>query len=84
MLVRIDDIRVCEGERTLGDEETATWLGGFARIPEMPGLHSTLPQMRRLWGLTTAACSVLANALVEQRFLAKTAGDSYVLRQASV
>ena len=50
----------------------------------MPGLHLTLPQMRRLWGLSAPACAVLANALVEQRFLAKTDEDSYVLRRARV
>ena len=70
MLARIDDTRGREWERALGDEETATWLRRVrAEYLEMPGLHLTLPQMRRLWGLSAAACSVLANALVERASL---------------
>jgi hypothetical protein len=80
MLAGTDDIRVRDEERAMGDEETARWLQQVrAEYLEMPGLHLTLPQMQRLWGLSGAACEALVNALVEQHFLAKADDDSYAL-----
>ena len=85
MIAGTHDVRVREGERAMGDKERARWL---ARVREeyleMPGLHLTLPQMRRLWGLSSSACETLVNALVEQHFLAKAGDDSYVLRRSRV
>ena len=36
---------------------------------EMPGLQLTVPQAARLWGLETAACKAVIDALVESAFL---------------
>jgi DNA-binding IclR family transcriptional regulator len=83
MIAGTDDVRVRDGERTMGDKDRARWLQQVRReYLEMPGLHLTLPQMRRLWGLSGSACETLVNALVEQHFLTKAADDSYVLRRA--
>ena len=80
-----DHIRVGEGERAMGEGETARWLQRIrTEYFELPNLHLTLPQMRRLWGLSGSACETLVNALVEQRFLVKADDDSYVLRRTRV
>jgi hypothetical protein len=39
---------------------------------EMPGLHLTERQMRRLWGLDTGTCALLIAALVGSGFLFET------------
>ena len=85
MIAGTHDVRVREGERAMGDKERARWLEQVREeYLEMPGLHLTLPQMRRLWGLSSSACEALVNALVEQHFLAKADDDSYVLRRSRV
>lgn len=43
---------------------------------EMPGLHLTPPQARRLWGLDTDACQAVIDALVACAFLKWTAGGA--------
>jgi hypothetical protein len=45
---------------------------------EMPGLRLTLQQARRLWRLDETACNAVLAALVEARFLARTADGSFV------
>jgi hypothetical protein len=46
---------------------------------EMPGLHLTKAQMRRLWGFDQQTCDLVIDALVAVNFLRKTAQDGYVL-----
>ena len=50
-----------------------------AEYLEMPGLHLTKPQVRRLWGLDEQTCDSLLNALVNARFLTRTQRHDYVL-----
>jgi hypothetical protein len=46
---------------------------------EIPGLHLTRPQARRLWSLDQETCDSLLDALVASRFLRRTERDGYVL-----
>lgn len=46
---------------------------------EIPGLHLTRPQVRRLWSLDDSMCDALLDALVSTQFLEKTPRDVYVL-----
>ena len=50
---------------------------------EIPGLHLTRAQARRLWGLDHETCDALLDTLVATRFLRRTATDGYVLADAS-
>ena len=50
-----------------------------AEYLEMPGLHLTKPQVRRLWNLEPQVCDVLLNSLVADHFLEKTRRDTYAL-----
>jgi hypothetical protein len=45
---------------------------------EIPGLHLTRNQVQRLWGLDTAMCDALLEALVDVRFLRRTHAGAYV------
>ncbi len=54
-----------------------------AEYLEVPGLHLTKPQARRLWSLDETTCDALLEALVDARFLTKTPKDTYVLAGAS-
>ncbi len=45
---------------------------------EMPGLSLTPEQARRLWGLDEIACTAILDALVDVRFLRRTAKGCYV------
>ena len=45
---------------------------------EMPGLRLTCKQAQRLWGLDESTCTQLLEFLVENRFLHRCAGNSYV------
>jgi len=49
-----------------------------AEYLEMPGLHLTRSQVRRLWALDEPACDALLDALVRIRFLRQTRGGGYV------
>jgi hypothetical protein len=40
-----------------------------AQYAEMPGLHLSVDQARRLWSLDLTACRALLDALVAARFL---------------
>ena len=54
-----------------------------AEYLEIPGLHLTRPQVRRLWSLEPAVCDALLDALVAVDFLRKTPRDAYVLASVS-
>lgn len=45
---------------------------------EMPGLKLTEAQARRLWGLDRHTCRLVLAALLERRFLRRTAAGMYV------
>ena len=49
-----------------------------AEYLEMPGLHLTKPQVRRLWGLDTVTCDALLDVLQGVKFLRRTPKDAYV------
>jgi len=49
---------------------------------EMPGLSLTAPQASRLWATDTATTARLLAALVEGRFLRRTAVGKYVRETA--
>jgi hypothetical protein len=44
---------------------------------EMPGLHLTLPQARRLWHLDEHACRSALDELVRARFLVERSNGSF-------
>ena len=44
---------------------------------EMPGLHLTKPQARRLWGLNPDTCDAILDALVASKFLQQTRDGAY-------
>jgi hypothetical protein len=54
-----------------------------AEYLEMPGLHLTKPQARRLWGLNPFTCDALLEALVAAQFLRCTHLGAYVLAGSS-
>ena len=45
---------------------------------EMPDLQLTMAQAARLWGLDSAACRQVIDALVESAFLRWTAGGKII------
>ena len=49
-----------------------------AEYREMPCLHLTKPQVRRLWGLDQETCEALLAALEAERFLRRTDTNGYV------
>jgi hypothetical protein len=61
--------------------ETAQRIQGEYR--EMPGLSLTVQQARRLWNLDETTCAAILNALVDLRFLRKTARGSYIRQDAA-
>jgi len=50
---------------------------------EVPGLHLTKPQVRRLWGLDPSTCDALLDTLVDGRFLRQTSNGTYARVDAS-
>jgi hypothetical protein len=46
---------------------------------EMPGLHLTKPQIRRMWNLDVATCDAVLDALEHEKFLKRTPDQVYVL-----
>jgi hypothetical protein len=48
-----------------------------AEYCEMPGLHLTKPQVRRLWGLDEATVDVVLAVLEDEKFLRRTPDDAY-------
>ena len=49
-----------------------------AEYVEMPGLHLTKPQVRRLWGLDETTADVVLATLEDEKFLRRTSDDIYV------
>ena len=63
--------------RPLGIED---WIRLIqAEYLEMPGLHLTRAQIRRLWNLDPPVCDTLVATLVSSGFLRTTARGAYVL-----
>lgn len=61
------------------DFPMADWLGLIrAEYLELPDLHLTLPQARRLWGLEEALTQAVFAALVDAGFLTQTRTGAYV------
>lgn len=65
----------------MSDEEVIDkYLGMIqAEYREIPGLHLTRPQARRLWSLEPHVCDALLDALVAVDFLRRTPRDGFVL-----
>jgi hypothetical protein len=53
-----------------------------AEYLEVPGLHLTLSQAQRLWGLDDLTSSIVFDALVEAQFLKRTRSGAYALVNA--
>ena len=49
-----------------------------AEYLEMPGLHLTRDQIRRLWNLDEGTCDTLLQDLIEGEFLRRTPKGAYV------
>ena len=65
--------------QTSGDRMTAAWLQIVrGEYLEIPGLNLTRGQVQRLWGLDETTCDAVLTALVDARFLKRTAADAYV------
>ncbi len=64
----------------INDRSVVEWLDLIqAEYLEIPGLHLTRSQVRRLWSLDEHLCDALLDALVDARFLSRTAKNAYVL-----
>ena len=50
-----------------------------AEYREIPGLHLTKSQVRRLWGLDPQTCDEVLNTLIDAAILKKTAAETYAL-----
>lgn len=50
---------------------------------ESPGLTLTLDEAKRLWGLGAAQCQDLLDALVDARFLKRTAHGAYARNEGN-
>jgi hypothetical protein len=46
---------------------------------EMPALHLTKPQIRRMWNLDVATCDAVLDALEREKVLRRTSQETYVL-----
>ena len=67
----------------LHDATLKDWLRIIrAEYLEVPGLHLTKAQIRRLWGLDVETCDRLLDALLESRFLRRTKTDRYARRDS--
>lgn len=55
-----------------------------SEFTEMPGLHLSKCQARRLWNLDSRSCGVIFEALKASHFLRRLANDSYVRADARV
>jgi hypothetical protein len=55
-----------------------------AEYREMPGLQLTEPQMRRLWGLDAATCTVIIATLVGAGILCETPKHGFALSATSM
>ena len=61
------------------DDDLTGWLRMIqSEYFELPGLHLTRRQVRRLWGLDPQRCDMLLDMLEASHFLRRTVDDSYV------
>jgi len=68
-----------EAEMVAGQATAADWLQLIrGEYLEIPGLHLTRDQVRRLWGLDEVTCDALLEALVEEGFLRRTRTGAYI------
>jgi hypothetical protein len=68
-----------EAKMVAGEATVADWLQLIrAEYLEIPGLHLTRDQVRRLWGLDDATCDALLEALIEEGFLRRTRMGAYI------
>jgi len=73
------------GKATSGASMDAIITRIRSEYREMPGLHLTFDQMRRLWMLDSRTCRTLVEKLVDAQFLKATRDGHYVrcdLRQS--
>lgn len=64
---------------TIAHDTAVDWLKQVqAEYLEMPGLHLTPEQARRLWRLDATTSHAVLEALVDARFLRRTDRGSYV------
>lgn len=66
---------MCEADYAFG-ELLARVRGEYL---EMPGLHLTVPQAIRLWGLNAVVSEALLSCLVASGFLRRTARGTFAL-----
>ena len=60
-------------------EEFNDWLHLIqSEYAEMPGLHLSLRQAQRLWGLSALSCQALLDSLESKGLLRRTADGNYV------
>ena len=50
---------------------------------EMPGLHLTLAQARRLWDLDSEQCRAVLQVLLDDGFLSRTKEGAFVARSSA-
>ena len=66
-------------------DQSSEWLPLVrAEYLEMPGLHLTRAQMRRLWGFDEPTCDGVLRALTSTNFLRRSSRDGYILSDASL
>jgi hypothetical protein len=67
-----------KAETIAADTTLEDWIHVVrAEYLEMPGLHLTRDQVRRLWALDDVTCNALLIALVEAHFLRRTPFGTY-------
>lgn len=55
-----------------------------SEFTEMPGLHLTFEQLRRLWHLSDADCQTVLNVLLDEGILARDERDLFCLQHTRV
>jgi hypothetical protein len=74
-------ISTMRGAMMTSEQKTTTeWTRLIeAEYLEMPGLHLTKPQVRRLWGLDPQTCETVLSELIDEEILKKTPEGTYAL-----
>jgi hypothetical protein len=63
---------------TLATHDVDVWRERIrAEYLEMPGLHLTIRQAQRLWGLDELTCATVLAALEHEKFLHRTSEETY-------
>lgn len=84
MALDMHERRPAEAARRMDQEIWQLLIRIKAEYLEMPGLHLTRAQMKRLCGLTDAACDAVINTLMDQHFLTRAADGAFVQTQGRV